>query len=79
MAVTIMAGSDMAKAIFHKDVEIRSKQRNVAWSVKASPHPQSFPRECIEIAVERGVAKVVAPRRKTKPKTAEAKSEDTGE
>lgn len=55
----------MAKAIFHKDAEIRSKTRNVAWSVKASPYPQSFPRECIEIAVERGVAKIAPARRKT--------------
>lgn len=53
----------MAKAIFHRDIEVRSNTRNVSWSIKASPYPQTFPRECIEIAVARGAAKVVPPRR----------------
>ncbi|MBU3262063.1 hypothetical protein KPG71_18740 [Roseovarius sp. PS-C2] len=54
----------MPKAIFHRDAEIRSKTRNVAWSIKASPDPQSFPRECIELAVASGAAEIVAPTRK---------------
>lgn len=54
----------MAKAIFHKDIEVRSKKRNVAWSVKASADPQTFPRECIDIAVERGAAEIVPPVRR---------------
>lgn len=53
------------KAIFRRDVEIRSRKNNVAWSIKASPYPQTFPRECIEIAVERGAAEIVPQRRKT--------------
>lgn len=53
----------MAKAVFHKDAEIRSEVRNVAWSIKASAKPQTFPRECIDLAVEAGVAERVAPRR----------------
>lgn len=53
------------KAVFHRDVEIRSRKNNVAWSIKASPHPQTFPRECIEQAVSRGAAEIVPPRRKT--------------
>ncbi len=56
----------MVKAIFHRNIEVRSKIHNVAWSVTASPHPQTFPRECIEIAVERGAAKVVPARRRKK-------------
>lgn len=51
------------KAIFERDIEVRSRTRNVAWSVKASPFPQTLPKECIEIAVERGAARIVKPRR----------------
>lgn len=52
------------KAIFLRDIEVRSKKQNVAWSIKASPYPQSFPRECIENAIERGAAKAVPPRKR---------------
>lgn len=51
------------KAIFKRDAEIRSRTKNVAWSIKASPEPQTFPKECIEIAVSQGAAEIVPPRR----------------
>lgn len=54
------------RAIFHKDIEVRSRKHNVAWSVKASDQPQSFPKECVDIAVERGAAEIVKPKRATK-------------
>lgn len=65
----------MAKAIFHKDAEIRSTKHNVAWSIKASPKPQTFPRECIELAVAKGVAEIVPPRRKA----SEESEQESGE
>lgn len=49
----------MAKAIFHRDFHYTSRIRNAGWSVKASPEPQTFPRELIAAAVEAGVAKEV--------------------
>lgn len=55
----------MPKAIFHRDAEIRSRSRNVAWSIRASSTPQSFPRECIDLAVEQGAAERVPPKRQT--------------
>lgn len=54
------------KAIFHRDINIRADKRNVSWSIKASPYPQTFPRECIEQAVERGAATIVQPKKRTK-------------
>lgn len=71
----------MAKAIFHRDAEIRSRRRNVAWSIKASPKPQSFPQECIDIAVGQGVAELVPPRRRGKaagPETGDAGPAEQG-
>jgi hypothetical protein len=44
------------KAIFKKDFNYSSRIRNAGWSVKASPEPQSFPRELVEAAIEAGVA-----------------------
>lgn len=52
------------KAIFHKDINIRAHKRNVSWSIKASPFPQTFPKECVESAVERGAAEIVQPKRR---------------
>jgi len=56
----------MMKAIFNRDINIRAHKKNVSWSVKASPFPQTFPRECIEQAVERGAAEIVQPKRRAK-------------
>ena len=60
------------KAIFDRDIEVRSPTRNVAWSIRASSKPQTFPRECIEIAVSRGAARVVPPRRRRSSATDDA-------
>ena len=59
------------KAIFTTDFHYSSKKRNAGWSIYASEEPQIFPSEVIEAAVERGVAKIVPPRRKraTGPKS----------
>lgn len=47
------------KAIFHKDFEFdRRPKQGVAFSVKASPEPQSYPRDVIEAAVAAGKATV---------------------
>lgn len=53
------------KAIFHRDFNYSSRRVNAGWAVKASPVPQSFPRELIEAAVAGGIATIVPPRRKT--------------
>lgn len=52
------------KAIFHRDFNFTSRRVNAGWAVKANPEPQSFPRELIEAAVERGAATLVPSRRK---------------
>lgn len=44
------------KAIFEKDFNYSSRLRNAGWSVKASPEPQSYPRELVEAAIKAGVA-----------------------
>lgn len=54
----------MAKAIFHRDFNYSSRQRNAGWAVKASADPQSFPRELIDAALRAGVAELVPPRRR---------------
>lgn len=47
-------------AIFHKPFEYdRRPKQNVAWSIQASPEPQSFPRDVIEAAVDAGKATLV--------------------
>lgn len=48
----------MAKAIFHADFNYSSRSRNAGWSVKANPHPQSFPKELIDAAIAAGVAEI---------------------
>ncbi|SEB79451.1 hypothetical protein [Rhodobacter sp. 24-YEA-8] len=53
----------MAKAIFHREFHYTSRKVNAGWSVKASPKPQTFPRELIDGAVVAGVAKEVLPKR----------------
>lgn len=52
------------KAIFHRDYNYSSRRVNAGWAVKASPEPQTYPRELIEAAVARGAATLVPPRRK---------------
>lgn len=49
----------MVKAIFHREFHYTSRIRNAGWSVKASPEPQTLPRELIAAAVKAGVAEAV--------------------
>lgn len=51
----------MAKAIFHREVNIR--RGPICWNIKAHAEPQSFPRKVIEEAVRQGAATVVAQKR----------------
>lgn len=53
-------------AIFTRDFSYSSKTTPFGWHIKASPEPQSFPREVILAAIARGAA-TPAPKR-TKPK-----------
>jgi hypothetical protein len=54
----------MAKAIFEREFNYSSRSRNVGWSAKPSPKPQSFPREFIDAAVAAGAARRVPPQRR---------------
>jgi len=63
----------MPKAIINRDIEIRSRTRNVAWSLRASPYDQTLPQECIEIAIARGAATAVAPKRRGQKKASPAR------
>lgn len=52
------------KAIFHKNFEYNRPKSRFSFSVKASPEPQTKPRDLIEAAIKAGVATYVPPRRK---------------
>jgi hypothetical protein len=53
----------LAKAIFHREVNIR--RGPICWHIKPGPAPQSFPRKVIEQAVREGAATIVAQKRTT--------------
>ena len=49
------------RAIFLRDFNYTSRKVNAGWSIKASPEPQSFPREVIEAALERKTVAIPVP------------------
>jgi hypothetical protein len=54
------------KAVFHRDVAILIG--SMSWVIKASPEPQTLPRDLIAAAVAKGAATIVPPKR-THPKS----------
>ena len=56
----------MAKAIFHREVNIR--RGPICWHIRANPEPQTYPRRVIEEAVKKGAATIVAQKRTYPPK-----------
>jgi hypothetical protein len=53
----------MMKAVFHKRIGVCIG--GLSWVIDARPEPQTLPRAVIEVAVAKGAASIVPPRRRS--------------
>lgn len=66
----------MASAIFLKEFNFSSRKRNVGWSVKPSPEPQSFPQELIDAAFKKTGVAIPVPAGKRRAKAVKNEAGD---